>query len=30
VQSEYNIIDDEEFEKLYEKTKAEFDEQKER
>lgn len=28
VQSEYNIIDDEEFEQIYEKTKVEFEENK--
>lgn len=30
VQSEYNIIDDEEFEQLFEKTKIEFEENRER
>lgn len=30
VQSEYNIIDDEEFEQIYEKTKVEFEENKAR
>jgi len=30
VQSEYNIIDDEEFEQMYEKTKVEFEENRER
>ena len=30
VQSEYNIIDDDEFDQLYEKTKQEFEDNKER
>lgn len=30
VQSEYNIMDDEEFEQMYEKTKLEFEENRER
>ena len=30
VQSEYNIIDDDEFDQIYEKTKTEFDDNKER
>lgn len=30
VQSEYNIIDDEEFDQMYEKTKVEFEENNER
>ena len=30
VQSEYNLIDDDEFEQMYEKTKVEFEETKAR